>query len=360
MRSVSIGILIVCLAAPVFAQDSVAPAMNKKAQKSYEQAQEELQKRNQRLALWYFRDANKQDGGHCLPCQGELVRIGLQIKDWKAVEEGASGMVPEVHEPKQQAIAHYYLGLALLNQAGDNHRSDLLSHAHDEFSKATSLYPQLGEVLFEDGRALAQLHKDDEAKAEFQKYLALTTEGQFQHRRALQFIGKPDLARANMSPDFTIVTADGRRVSSADLVGKVALVYFWGSSCETCTRAFPRLREIAKKFENKPFVLLSVSIDSDPAVWRSYIEKNGVPGLQYIDGFDGQLAQLLGVEIHFNSSADNVIAGVWQSSYGLKEDVPKTFTIDPDGVMLADKLSDSLDARLQEMIAHAEPSETSK
>src|SRR5271170_4708292 len=109
MRSVSMGVLVVCLTAPLFAQDAAAPPMDKKAQKSFQQAQEELQGRSQRMALWYFRDANKQDGGHCLPCQEQMVRLGLAISDWKAVEDGASGMAPEVNEPKQQAVAHYYI-----------------------------------------------------------------------------------------------------------------------------------------------------------------------------------------------------------------------------------------------------------
>ena len=103
-----------------------------------------------------------------------------------------------------------------------------------------------------------------------------------------------------------------------------------------------------------------MSIDYNPAVWRSYIEKNNVPGLQYIDGFDGQFAQALGVEVHFNRSADNLVAGVWQSSSGLQEDIPKTFTIDADGVLQVDKVSDALDARLQEMIARAPQSEAHK
>jgi thiol-disulfide isomerase/thioredoxin len=360
MRSVSIGVFAVCLAVPLFAQDSAVPPVDKKAQKTYQQAQEYLQQRNQRMALLYFRDANREDGGHCLPCQEQMVRIGLVIKDWEMVEVGASGMAVEVHEPKQQAVAHYYVGLALLNEGGENHQNRLLTRAHEEFSKATSLYPQLPDIFFDDGRALAQLHKDDEAKTEFQKYVAMTPESQFGHRRALKFISKPELARANLVPGFAIMTADGRRISPEDLAGKVALVYFWGSSCETCLRSFPRLREIAKKFENQPFVLLSVSIDYNPAVWRSYIEKNSVPGLQYIDGFDGQLAQTLGVEIHYNTSADNLVAGVWQSSRGYAEDIPKIFTIDADGVLKVDKVSDSLDARLQEMIARAEQSEASK
>lgn len=360
MRLTLIGVLLGCLGAPLFAQDSPQPSMDKKAQKSYQQAQEQLQKNNQQLALTYFRDADKQDGGHCLPCHEQMLRIGLALKDWKAVEDGAAGLVSEVREPKQQAVAHYYLGMALVNEGIDKHQDDLIIRAHDDFSKALSLYPSFPEVLFEDGKALAQLHKDDDAKAEFQKYVAMTPEGTFKRRRALQFISKPELARANLVPDFAITTADGRRISTLSLAGKVVLVYFWGSSCETCMRAFPHLREIAKKFENQPFVLLSVSVDYNPSLWRSYIEKNDVPGLQYIDGFNGQLAQAFGVAVRLESSVDNVVAGVWQSSKGLKQDIPKTFTIDADGVLQPDKVSDSLDTRLQELVARASQGETSK
>lgn len=360
MRPVSVGILLVCLGAHLLAQVPPGSQMDKKAQKSYEQAQEQLQKNNPQLALTYFRDADKQDGGHCLPCHEQMVRLGLAVKDWKAVEDGAAGLVSEVREPKQQAVAHYYLGMALVNEGSDKHQDDLIIRAHDEFSRALSLYPNFPEVLFDDGKALAQLHKDDDAKAEFQKYVAMTPEGTFKRRRALQFISKPELARANLVPEFAIITADGRHISTISLAGKVVLVYFWGSSCETCTRAFPRLREIAKKFENQPFVLLSVSVDYNPGVWRSYIEKNDVPGLQYIDGFNGQLAKAFGIAVRLESNVDNPVAGVWQSSKALKQDVPKTFTIDADGVLQADKVSESLDARLQDLIARASQSEASK
>jgi peroxiredoxin len=354
MSRVSIGVLLVCLGASLFAQEPPGPQMDKKVQKSYQQAQEQVQKNNPHLALTYFRDADKQDGGHCLPCHEQMIRIGLALKDWKAVEDGASGLVSEVREPKQQAVAHYYLGMALLNEGVDKRQDDWITRAHEEFSKAISLYPTLPEVLFEDGKALAQLHKDDEAKAEFQKYAAMTPEGSFNRTRALQFISKPELARANLVPEFAIMTADGQPISTTGLIGKVVLVYFWGSSCETCTRAFPRLRELSKKFENQPFVLLSVSVDYNPAVWRSYIEKNGVPGVQYIDGFNGRMAQAFGVGVELHSSADNLVAGVWQTSKSLKQDVPKTFTIDADGVLRVEKLSDSLDVRLQELIAQAD------
>ncbi|HKT89668.1 MAG TPA: hypothetical protein VJQ59_14585 [Candidatus Sulfotelmatobacter sp.] len=41
-----------------------------------------------------------------------MVQIGLANHDWKAVQDGASGMAGLVSDPKQQAVAHHYIGLA--------------------------------------------------------------------------------------------------------------------------------------------------------------------------------------------------------------------------------------------------------
>ncbi len=353
MRLVSMGVVLVCLAAPLFAQDSAGGPTDKKAQKSYQQALESLQQRAWGVALWYFRDADKQDHGQCLPCHEQMVKVGLAIKDWKAVEDGAAGLASEVQEPKQQAVAHYYLGMALTNEGIDQHQSDLITRAHDEFSKAISLSPHFSDIIFEDGKALAQLHRDEEAKAQFEKVVAMTPDGEFKRWRAQQFIGKPELARANLVPEFAAITLDGQRITVRDLAGKVVLVYFWATSCDTCARALPHLRAIAKKFQNQPFEILSVSVDYDPAAWRSFLQKSDVPGLQCMEGFNGPVAQAFGVGFHFQSNVDHPITGMWVSSWGMKQELPKTFTIDADGVFQAEKLSDSLDGRLQELLARA-------
>lgn len=354
MRQLAVGLLLV-LVAQLFAQETALPPLEKKAQKSYDQGMEYLQKQDQHLALWYFRDADKQDRGQCLPCHEQMLKIGLASSDWKAVEDGASALVGEVKEPKQQAVAHYYLGMALEHEGIDGHQADLLSRAHDEFLKGSSLFP-LPSIVFEDGKTLAQLHKDDDAKVEFQKFISMSPEGSFERHRAQQFVSKPGLARANMVPDFAIRSSDGQPISTRALEGKVVLVHFWATTCDTCGRALPHLRAIVKKFQNQPFVLLSVSVDYNEAAWRSFLDKNDVPGEQYRDGFNGPVAQVFGVGVHFQSHVDQPIggggsvAGVWSTSYGMKQDVPKTFTIDADGVLQPEKLSDSLDATLQQLI----------
>ena len=44
------------------------------------------------------------------------------------------------------------------------------------------------------------------------------------------------------------------------------------------------MREIAKKFQGQPLVLLSVSLDEDEQKWKDFVAKNGMTWLQYRDG----------------------------------------------------------------------------
>ncbi len=354
MRIFVRGLLLLWFATNLFGQDPTAGLTSKKAQKAYQQGLEQLQNRDTAMALWYFREADKEDGGKCLPCKGQMIRVGLDTHYWKAVEDGASELVLQVQDPKQQAIAHHYLGLGFMNEGLDKHKDELLARAHDEFTKAIALYPHFAETIFDDGKALANLRKDDEAKAQFEKFVAMEPEGGFQRWRAQQFIRKPELARANLAPDFGLVTVDGQHVTLHELSGKVVLVYFWAISCDVCVRSLGPLQEIAKKFQNQPFVILSVNVDDDEAAWRSFLKQNEAPGLQYRDGFNGPISQAFGLSLELQRHVENPVAGVWMSSASLKEIVPRTFTIDSEGVLQAEKISDpSLDAKLQDLVSRA-------
>jgi thiol-disulfide isomerase/thioredoxin len=353
MRYFLMVLFLFCLTTCLCAQATTQAPLDKKAQKTYQQGLENLQKHDPGVALWYFQKADKEDGGKCLPCQEQIIQIGLSASSWKAIEDAASELATEVQDPQQQAIAHHYLGMALMNEGINNHQDNLLTRAHDEFTKALSLYPPLADAVFADGKTLAYLHKDDEAKAQFEKFIAIASMGDIRKQQALLFTRKPELAREQLAPQFGLVTSDGQTVTLNGLTGKIVLVYFWATSCDSCVRNLPHLRELAKQFQNQPFVLLSISVDSDEAAWRSFLQKNDVPGLQYRDGFNGPLSRTFGLNISFHSNADNPVAGVWVSTTGLKEAIPRTFTIDADGVLQAEKLSDSLDTKLRELIKHA-------
>ncbi len=131
------------------------------------------------------------------------------------------------------------------------------------------------------------------------------------------------------------------------------LVHFWATSCDVCVHSLPHLQEIAKKFQNQPFVILSVSVDKDEAAWRSFLKQNDVPGLQYRNGFNGPISQAFGLSVELQRHVENPVAGVWMNSASFKEMVPRTFTIDSEGVLQFEKISDSsLDAR-QDLVSRA-------
>jgi thiol-disulfide isomerase/thioredoxin len=101
-------------------------------------------------------------------------------------------------------------------------------------------------------------------------------------QRALRYISQPELARARMAPPFAVTTIDGQRISLDDLKGKVVLLDFWATWCPPCRRALPHVRDIAKKFQDQPLVVLSVSLDTDEQKWKDFITKNEMTWPQYV------------------------------------------------------------------------------
>jgi peroxiredoxin len=90
------------------------------------------------------------------------------------------------------------------------------------------------------------------------------------------------------------------------------------------------MREIAKKFQGQPLVVLSVSLDDDEQKWKDFITKNEMTWLQYRDGgFTGPISKMFGVQA-----------------------IPHTFTIDSDGVLQDERIGDaSIEGKLKKLVA---------
>src|SRR5208282_470287 len=149
---------------------------------------------------------------------------------------------------------------------------------------------------------------------------------------ARRIIANPVRAREPFAPDFSFTTQEGVTVSNATLQGKVVLLDFWATWCEPCREALPHVRDIAKKFQEQPLVIMSVSLDEDEAKWKDFIAKNGMTWINYRDGgFKGPVAKLFGVEA-----------------------IPHTFTIDADGVLQDEHIGDAaIEGKLKKLLARA-------
>jgi thiol-disulfide isomerase/thioredoxin len=333
MRLARISLILACaLLLPAIAQNIDDGPTNEKAQKTYKDAVSALHAYGRAVALEGFTKADKQDGGHCVACQKQMVKYGVELSNWKIAELAAAEMVAEAEGDREMAIAHYQFGVILMNEGMEKQKSELFAHAHDELSKALGINSNFPDALFSDGKTLAQLNQDDAAKARFEQYVKMKPADDPNAQRATRYLSRPELARARMAPPFAVTTVDGQRVSMDDLQGKVVLLDFWATWCGPCREALPHMQKVAKKFQGQPLVILSVSLDRDEKAWKNFIAKNEMTWPQYLDGyFEGPIARKFSVNA-----------------------IPHTFTIDVDGVMQEEHIGDaSIEGKLNKLLVRA-------
>jgi len=332
MRYAPLALLFVCMATQLPSQQMPEGPTSEKAQKTYKEALKFLASDAVESALDNFKKADKQDDGHCLACQKQMIKYGTELRDWKTAETAAEEMVANAQGERNVAVAHYQFGMVLMREGMEKHKDDLFSRAHEQFTQALAAVANFPDAVFTDGRALAFLKQDDAAKARFEQFVKMRPEGNVDRQRALRYISEPELARARMAPPFAVTTLDGQRVSLDDLKGKVVLLDFWATWCGPCREALPHMRSIARNFQGQPLVILSVSLDNDDHRWREFIEKNGMTWSHYRDGgFTGPISRMFGVGA-----------------------IPHTFTIDADGVLQDEHIGDaSIEGKLKKLVSHA-------
>jgi len=334
MKFTGIALGLIFLASPIFAEDQPPQGpSNEKAQKTYKDALEYLYRREIISAYEAFKKADKQDDGRCRACQRQIIKYGQEFQDWKALEIVGAEMIAEAQGPKEVALAHYELGVLLIDEGTDRHKEEILERAHQEMIKALATVPKFPDAVLSDGQILAHLHQDGAAKERFQQFVKMMPAESPARQRALRYISEPDLARARTVPAFAVETIDGQRMSLDDLQGKVVLIDFWATWCGPCMAALPHIRSIAKKFEGQPLVVLSISVDTNQAKWKEFVAKNEMTWPQAFDGgFNGKVARAFGVHA-----------------------IPNTFTVDADGVLQDEHTGDgSIEGKLKKLVKRAE------
>src|ERR1700731_2028587 len=330
MRYAAIALLLACSVTPTWGQDKMDGPQDPKAQKTYNEGLEALKRHSDLEALDKFKKADKQDGGHCLACQKKMIKYAIELGEWKTAEAAAEEMAAQAQGVKG-ALAHYQLGGGILSEGLNKHKNELFTRAHDEMTKALTAHANFPSAVYADGRALAHMKKDDEAKARFEQFVKMRPEDDPDRQRALRYISQPELARARMAPPFVVTTLDGQRVSMDSLKGKVVLLDFWATWCGPCREALPHMQKIAKNFQGQPLVVLSISLDNDEHKWKDFIEKNGMTWLHYRDGgFEGPISRMFAVDA-----------------------IPHTFTIDVDGVLQEEQIGDASEGKLKKLVARA-------
>jgi peroxiredoxin len=302
-----------------------------KARKTYQTAIEWLKVGRRDEAIDVFRKAARQDG-HCTECLQRAYTLATAIGKYKDAEDIAREWLSLAASDRDRAVAHYRIAIALQQQGIKDKKDKCFDESCTELKSALDLEPRLTGIHYAMGVALAHMHQDDAARAEFTSFLAHDTSTMNVHERAQRYLDRVELARARMAPPFSVTTIDGKQISLDSLAGKVVLIDFWATWCGPCRQALPHIRDLARRFQEQPLVVISISLDKDEPKWKEFVAKNQMTWLQYRDGgFNGAVAKSFGVEA-----------------------IPATFTIDADGVLEDQHVGDAdIDGKLKKLVASA-------
>lgn len=305
------------------------PAFQK--QKAEAQAMEK-QRGNMMFAAGAWRKANKLAGNKCMECYEHAIRDMADTGDTKGAVKEAEAMEAAADAPADKSMAEMQEGRTLLFAAGDEKfKPAMLEQAHAALSKAYTTDPTNRSAAFLDGMTLARLDKNAEASTAFRAYAEHAPAGSAMRLRAEHFAENPELARHKSAPPVQVTTLAGKKFNLDDMHGRVVLVDFWATWCGPCNQELPHMQKLAKKYENDPFEVISISWDSDESKWKDFIAAHNMTWNQYRDAN------------HSLSTAFHVDA------------IPHYFTIDSDGVLTAETVGSGsmADGRIDKLVQRA-------
>ena len=95
-------------------------------------------------------------------------------------------------------------------------------------------------------------------------------------------------------PDLPYAELDGSRHRTHELLGRVALIHFWATSCTTCMHEMPKLIATHRRLHDQGLETLAVAMSYDPPAYVvAFAQSRQLPFRVAID-LDGSLARGFG------------------------------------------------------------------
>ncbi|MBI2177658.1 MAG: TlpA family protein disulfide reductase [Candidatus Tectomicrobia bacterium] len=84
--------------------------------------------------------------------------------------------------------------------------------------------------------------------------------------------------------EFELKDLDGKSVRFSSFRGKVVLVNLWATWCSYCEKERPHLEALYRKYKDRGFVVVAISIDVEgAAAVRPYVEKRKLSFVHLLD-----------------------------------------------------------------------------
>ena len=147
---------------------------------------------------------------------------------------------------------------------------------------------------------------------------------------ALAIAGYFTFGRSQQVPAATFTLLSGQKVSTADLKGKVYLVNFWATNCETCMKEMPQMVETYNRFKGQGLEFVAVAMQYDaPMYVVNYTNTRQLPFKVAMD--DGTAAK----------------------QFGNVQLTPTTFVVDKNGTILKRYVGEPQFAELDQLLQKA-------
>jgi thiol-disulfide isomerase/thioredoxin len=136
---------------------------------------------------------------------------------------------------------------------------------------------------------------------------------------------------------FTVVTLDGKKVTNEMFEGKVILVDFWATWCAPCIQELPILKETYRKYKEKGFEIVSISVDEELDALTAFLENQPLPWVVASD--------VKTVEADLPSPAEQ---------YGISS-IPAMILVGKDGKVIAPQIrGEEVEEKLAELLGPVE------
>ena len=99
--------------------------------------------------------------------------------------------------------------------------------------------------------------------------------------------------------DLKYTSIDGKTVDLSKMRGKVVLVDFWATWCPVCVDEMPSVVAIYKKYHDRGFEIVGVSLNEDKGEMLSFMKAAGMVWPQYFDGrgWDNKISTRFDVDV---------------------------------------------------------------